>query len=158
MNLPKCTDIGDSAFEDCTMQKIVLNSATNLGSNVFKNCKNLEMIYAPKVKGFDECSGCTNLNLVFVPTAKDIDVAIPNNATIYCSDKLTSINFDDEYSDYKCTIVSPEYTPGLVKLTVMDTVMLIIISSVTILHKALELKSEQEITVCDSALNLMIIM
>ncbi len=113
MNLPKCTDIGDSAFEDCTMQKIVLNSATNLGSNVFKNCKNLEMIYAPKVKGFDGCSGCTNLNLVFVPTTKVIDIDIPNNATIYCSDKLTSINFYEEYSDYKCTIVSPEYTPGL---------------------------------------------
>ena len=113
MNLPKCTDIRDSAFEDCTMQKIVLNSATNLGSNVFKNCKNLEMIYAPKVKGFGECSGCTNLNLVFVPTAKGIDVAIPNNATIYCTDKLTSIYFNKEYSDYKCTIVSPEYTPGL---------------------------------------------
>lgn len=113
MNLPKCTDIGDSAFEDCTMQKIVLNNATNLGSNVFKNCKNLEMIYAPKVKGFDGCSGCTNLNLVFVPTTKVIDIDIPNNTTIYCSDKLTSINFYDEYSDYKCTIVSPEYTPGL---------------------------------------------
>lgn len=113
MNLPKCTDIRDSAFEDCTMQKIVLNSATNLGSNVFKNCKNLEMIYAPKVKGFGECSGCTKLNLVFVPTAKGIDVAIPNNATIYCTDKLTSIYFNKEYSDYKCTIVSPEYTPGL---------------------------------------------
>lgn len=113
MNLPKCTDIGNSAFEDCTMQKIVLSSATNLGSNVFKNCKNLEMIYAPKVKGFGECSGCTKLNLVFVPTAKGIDVAIPNNATIYCTDKLTSIYFNKEYSDYKCTIVSPEYTPGL---------------------------------------------
>ena len=113
MNLPKCTDIRDSAFEDCTMQKIVLNSAKNLGSNVFKNCKNLEMIYAPKVKGFGECSGCTNLNLVFVPMAKGINVAIPNNATIYCSDKLTSIYFNKEYSDYKCTIVSPEYTPGL---------------------------------------------
>lgn len=113
MNLPKCTDIRDSAFEDCTMQKIVLNSAKNLGSNVFKNCKNLEMIYAPKVKGFGECSGCTNLNLVFVPMAKGINVAIPNNATIYCSDKLTSIYFNKEYSNYKCTIVSPEYTPGL---------------------------------------------
>ena len=113
IDLPKCTDVGNSAFEDCTMQKIVLNNATNLGSNVFKNCKNIEVIYAPKVKGFDGCSGCTNLNLVFVPTVKVIDVDIPNNATIYCSDKLTSINFYDEYSDYKCTIVSPEYTPGL---------------------------------------------
>lgn len=113
IDLPKCTDVGNLAFEDCTMQKIVLNSATNLGSNVFKNCKNLEMIYAPKVKGFAGCSGCTNLNLVFVPTAKAIDVDIPNNATIYCSEKLTSINFYEEYSDYKCTIVSPEYTPGL---------------------------------------------
>ncbi len=113
INSPKCTDIGDSAFEDCAIQKIVLNSATNLGSNAFKDCKNLEMIYAPKAKDFGECSGCTNLNLVFVPTAKVIDVAIPNNATIYCSDKLTSINFYEEYSNYKCTIVSPEYTPGL---------------------------------------------
>ena len=113
MNLPKCTDIRDSAFEDCTMQKIVLNSAKNLGSNVFKNCKNLEMIYAPKVKGFDGCSGCTNLKTIFVPTATAITTDISSNATIYCSSRLTSIYFPNDYSAYKCTIVSPEYTPGL---------------------------------------------
>lgn len=113
MNLPKCTDIGDSAFEDCTMQKIVLNNATNLGSNVFKNCKNLEMIYAPKVKGFDGCSGCTNLKTVFVPMATGITTDISSNATIYCSGRLTSIYFPNDYSAYKCTIVSPEYTAGL---------------------------------------------
>ena len=113
MNLPKCTDIRDSAFEDCTMQKIVLNNATNLGSNVFKNCKNLEMIYAPKVKGFHGCSGCTNLKTVFVPMATGITTDISSNATIYCSGRLTSINFPNDYSAYKCTIVSPEYTAGL---------------------------------------------
>lgn len=113
MNLPKCTDIRDSAFEDCTMQKIVLNSAKNLGSNVFKNCKNLEMIYAPKVKGFDGCSGCTNLKTIFVPMATGITTDISSNATIYCSSRLTSIYFPNDYSAYKCTIVSPEYTPGL---------------------------------------------
>ena len=113
MNLPKCTDIRDSAFEDCTMQKIVLNNATNLGSNVFKNCKNLEMIYAPKVKGFDGCSGCTNLKTVFVPMATGITTDISSNATIYCSGRLTSIYFPNDYSAYKCTIVSPEYTAGL---------------------------------------------
>lgn len=113
MNLPKCTDIRDSAFEDCTMQKIVLNSAKNLGSNAFKNCKNLEMIYAPKVKGFDGCSGCTNLKTVFVPMATGITTDISSNATIYCSSRLTSIYFPNDYSAYKCTIVSPEYTPGL---------------------------------------------
>ena len=112
MNLPKCTDIRDSAFEDCTMQKIVLNNATNLGSNVFKNCKNLEMIYAPKVKGFAGCSGCTNLKTVFVPMATGI-TDISSNATIYCSGRLTSIYFPNDYSAYKCTIVSPEYTAGL---------------------------------------------
>lgn len=113
MNLPKCTDIRDSAFEDCTMQKIVLNNATNLGSNVFKNCKNLEMIYAPKVKGFDGCSGCTNLKTIFVPMATGITTDISSNATIYCSGRLTSIYFPNDYSAYKCTIVSPEYTAGL---------------------------------------------
>lgn len=113
MNLPKCTDIRDSAFEDCTMQKIVLNNATNLGSNVFKNCKNLEMIYAPKVKGFDGCSGCTNLKTIFVPMATGITTDILSNATIYCSGRLTSIYFPNDYSAYKCTIVSPEYTAGL---------------------------------------------
>ena len=113
MNLPKCTDIRDSAFEDCTMQKIVLNNAKNLGSNVFKNCKNLEMIYAPKVKGFDGCSGCTNLKTVFVPMATGITTDISSNATIYCSSRLTSIYFPNDYSAYKCTIVSPEYTAGL---------------------------------------------
>lgn len=113
INLPKCTDIRDSAFEDCTMQKIVLNNATNLGDNVFKNCKNLEMIYAPKVKGFDGCSGCTNLKTVFVPMATGIITDISSNATIYCSSRLTSIYFPNDYSAYKCTIVSPEYTAGL---------------------------------------------
>lgn len=113
MNLPKCTDIRDSAFEDCTMQKIVLNNATNLGSNIFKNCRNLEMIYAPKVKGFDGCSGCTNLKTVFVPMATGITTDISSNATIYCSGRLTSIYFPNDYSAYKCTIVSPEYTAGL---------------------------------------------
>lgn len=113
MNLPKCTDIRDSAFEDCTMQKIVLNSAKNLGSNAFKNCKNLEMIYAPKVKGFGGCSGCTNLKTIFVPMATGITTDISSNATIYCSSRLTSIYFPNDYSAYKCTIVSPEYTPGL---------------------------------------------
>lgn len=113
MNLSKCTDIRDSAFEDCTMQKIVLNNATNLGSNVFKNCKNLEMIYAPKVKGFDGCSGCTNLKTIFVPMATGITTDISSNATIYCSGRLTSIYFPNDYSAYKCTIVSPEYTAGL---------------------------------------------
>lgn len=113
MNLPKCTDIRDSAFEDCTMHKIVLNSAKNLGSNVFKNCKNLEMIYAPKVKGFDGCSGCTNLKTVFVPMATGITTDISSNATIYCSGRLTSIYFPNDFSAYKCTIVSPEYTAGL---------------------------------------------
>ena len=113
MNLPKCTDIRDSAFEDCTMQKIVLNNAKNLGSNAFKNCKNLEMIYAPKVKGFDGCSGCTNLKTVFVPMATGITTDISSNATIYCSGRLTSIYFPNDYSAYKCTIVSPEYTAGL---------------------------------------------
>ena len=113
MNLPKCTDIRDSAFEDCTMQKIVLNNAKNLGSNAFKNCKNLEMIYAPKVKGFDGCSGCTNLKTVFVPMATGITTDISSNATIYCTGRLTSIYFPNDYSAYKCTIVSPEYTAGL---------------------------------------------
>ena len=113
MNLPKCTDIRDSAFEDCTMQKIVLNNAKNLGSNAFKNCKNLEMIYAPKVKGFDGCSGCTNLKTVFVPMATGITTDISSNATIYCSGRLTSIYFPNDFSAYKCTIVSPEYTAGL---------------------------------------------
>lgn len=95
------------------MQKIVLNNATNLGSNVFKNCKNLEMIYAPKVKGFDGCSGCTNLKTIFVPMATGITTDISSNATIYCSGRLTSIYFPNDYSAYKCTIVSPEYTAGL---------------------------------------------
>ena len=39
MNLPKCTDIRDSAFEDCTMQKIVLNSAKILAVMYLKIAK-----------------------------------------------------------------------------------------------------------------------
>lgn len=113
IHLPNCTRADDNAFDGCTAEEIVLNKAKSIGSNAFKNCKNLEMIYAPKVKGFDGCSGCTNLKTIFVPMATGITTDISSNATIYCSSRLTSIYFPNDYSAYKCTIVSPEYTPGL---------------------------------------------
>lgn len=113
INLPECTKIGASAFEGCEAQEIVLKKAIELGLGAFKNCTNLEIIYIPQATWFGGCDGCTNLKTVFVPTAKDITADISSNATIYCSGKLVSIYFPMEYTDYKCTIVSPEYTAGL---------------------------------------------
>lgn len=113
VNLPECTKVGASAFEGCTAQEIVLKKTTNIGDKAFRNCTNLEIVYAPQTEWFGGCAGCTNLKTVFVPTAKDITADISSNATIYCSGKLVSIYFPMEYADYKCTIVSPEYTAGL---------------------------------------------
>lgn len=113
INLPECTNVGASAFEGCTAQEIVLKKTTKLGAKAFYNCTNLETIYIPQATSFGGCSGCTNLKTVFAPTAKSINADIPSNATIYCSGKLVSIYFPMEYADYKCTIVSPEYTAGL---------------------------------------------
>ena len=113
INLPECTNVGASAFEGCTSQEIVLKKTIKLGAKAFYNCTNLETIYIPQATSFGGCSGCTNLKTVFAPTAKSINADIPSNATIYCSGKLVSIYFPMEYADYKCTIVSPEYTAGL---------------------------------------------
>ncbi|MDD6665660.1 MAG: S8 family serine peptidase [Eubacterium coprostanoligenes] len=113
INLPECTKVGDSAFEGSDAQEIVLKKATSIGSTAFRNCANLETIYIPKSTNFSGCEGCTNLKTVFAPMATGITTDIPSNATIYCSNILTSIYFPNDYSAYKCTIVSPEYTPGL---------------------------------------------
>lgn len=113
IKLPECTKVGDSAFEGCAAREIVLNKATSIGSNAYYNCTNLETIYIPQATSFGGCLGCTNLKTVFAPTAKSINADIPSNATIYCSDELTSVSFPKEYADYKCTIVAPESTYGL---------------------------------------------
>lgn len=113
INLPECTEVGTSAFEGCTAQEIVLNKATSIGSNAYYNCTNLETIYIPQATIFGGCLGCTNLKTVFAPMAKSIVTDIPSNTTIYCTGRMTGITFPQEYSDYKCTIVSPEYTAGL---------------------------------------------
>lgn len=113
VNLPECTEVGASAFEGCAAQEIVLKKTTNIGGKAFRNCTNLETIYIPQATSFSGCDGCTNLKTVFAPTAKSITTDISSNATIYCTERLTGISFPEEYSDYKCTIVSPEYTAGL---------------------------------------------
>lgn len=113
INLPECTKVGDSAFEGSDAQGIVLKKATSIGSTAFRNCANLETIYIPKSTNFSGCEGCTNLKTVFAPMATGITTDISSNATIYCSNRLTSIYFPNDYSAYKCTIVSPEYTAGL---------------------------------------------
>lgn len=113
INLPECTEVGASAFEGCTAQEIVLKKTTKLGAKAFYNCTNLETIYIPQATSFGGCSGCTNLKTVFAPISKSIVTDIPSNTTIYYTGKMTGITFPQEYSDYKCTIVSPEYTPGL---------------------------------------------
>ena len=91
----------------------MLKKATDIGGKAFRNCTNLETIYIPQATSFSGCDGCTNLKTVFAPTAKSITTDISSNATIYCTERLTGISFPEEYSDYKCTIVSPEYTAGL---------------------------------------------
>lgn len=113
INLPECTKVGASAFEGSDAQEIVLKKATSIGSTAFRNCANLETIYIPKSTNFSGCEGCTNLKTVFAPMSKSIVTDIPSNTTIYCTGRMTGITFPQEYSDYKCTIVSPEYTPGL---------------------------------------------
>ncbi len=113
INLPECTEVGTSAFEGCTAQEIVLKKTTKLGAKAFYNCTNLETIYIPQATSFGGCLGCTNLKTVFAPMAKGIVTDIPSNTTIYCTWRMTGITFPQEYSDYKCTIVSPEYTAGL---------------------------------------------
>lgn len=113
INLPECTKVGASAFEGSDAQEIVLKKATSIGSTAFRNCANLETIYIPKSTNFSGCEGCTNLKTVFAPMATGITTDISSNATIYCSNRLTSIYFPNDYFAYKCTIVSPEYTPGL---------------------------------------------
>lgn len=113
INLPECTKVGDSAFEGSDAQGIVLKKATSIGSTAFRNCANLETIYIPKSTNFSGCEGCTNLKTVFAPMATGITTDISSNATIYCSNRLTSIYFPNDYSAYKCTIVNPEYTAGL---------------------------------------------
>lgn len=113
INLPECTEVGASAFEGCTAQEIVLKKTTKLGAKAFYNCTNLETIYIPQATSFGGCSGCTNLKTVFAPMSKSIVTDIPSNTTIYCTGRMTEITFPQEYSDYKCTIVSPEYTAGL---------------------------------------------
>ena len=113
INLPECTKVGASAFEGSAAQEIVLKKTTKLGAKAFYNCTNLETIYIPQATSFGGCSGCTNLKTVFAPMSKSIVTDIPSNTTIYCTGRMTGITFPQEYSDYKCTIVSPEYTPGL---------------------------------------------
>lgn len=113
INLPECTNVGASAFEGCTAQEIVLKKTTKLGAKAFYNCTNLETIYIPQATSFGGCSGCTNLKTVFAPMAKSIVTDIPSNTTIYCTGRMTGITFPQEYSDYKCTFVSPDYTIGL---------------------------------------------
>lgn len=114
VNLPECTEVGASAFEGCAAQEIVLKKATKHGLYAFTNCTNLEILYIPMATSLSSCEGCTNLQTIFAPMLENLIVAIPNNAVIYCSDALCSASFPKEFSEYKCTFVSPRYTPGLV--------------------------------------------
>lgn len=114
IHLPNCTRADDNAFDGCTAEEIVLNKAKSIGSNAFNNCKNLKVLYVPNAQDLSgRFNGCSNLNMIFAPKATYITLSIPNNTTIYCSDKLTGVDFLDDYKDYKYTFISPEYTPGL---------------------------------------------
>lgn len=82
-----------------------------LGGNLFKN-SDIESIVLPDTVTTIGDNAFYNSNLKSI-TAKSVTMDIPNNATIYCSDKLTGVDFPDEYKDCKFAFVSPEYTPGL---------------------------------------------
>ena len=116
IKLPNCTQIGDSAFVSCMAEDIILNSATTIGNYAFQNCSNLKNLYVPKLTGFGDNSllGCTSLEFIFAPKLTGISFDIPHDITLYCSDKLKGVSFPSDYSNYTYTIVSPEYTPGLV--------------------------------------------
>ncbi|MCM1285023.1 MAG: S8 family serine peptidase [Acetobacter sp.] len=114
IKLPNCIQAGDSAFENCTAKDIVLNTAETIGNDAFNNCKNLINLYVPNAKDLSgSMNGCTKLEVIFAPKITYITLSIPNNTTIYCSEKLTGVDFPDEYTDYIYTFISPEYTPGL---------------------------------------------
>ena len=114
IKLPNCTKAGANAFDGCAAEDIVLNNITTVGNNAFYNCQNLKNLYVPKVTGLGiDFKGCTNLKMIFAPKTTYITLSIPNNTTIYCSDKLAGVDFPDEYKDYTYTFISPEYTPGL---------------------------------------------
>lgn len=114
IKLSNCTKAGANAFDGCAAEEIILNKAETIGSNAFNNCQNLRFLYVPNTQGLSgNFNGCSNLNMIFAPKATYIALSIPNNTTIYCSDKLTGVDFFDEYKDYKYTFISPEYTPGL---------------------------------------------
>lgn len=114
IHLPNCTRADDNAFDGCTAEEIVLNKAKSIGNSAFNSCKNLKVLYVPNAQDLSgRFNGCSNLNMIFAPKATYITLSIPNNTTIYCSDKLTGVDFFDDYKDYKYTFISPEYTPGL---------------------------------------------
>lgn len=113
IHLANCTKADENAFDGCTAQDIVLNNVTTVGNDAFNNCQNLINLYVPKATGLGGFEGCTNLKVIFAPMTTYIILSIPNNTTIYCSHKLTGVDFPDEYKDYTYTFISPEYTPGL---------------------------------------------
>ena len=114
IHLPNCTRADDNAFDGCTADEIVLNKAKSIGNSAFNSCKNLKVLYVPNAQDLSgRFNGCSNLNMIFAPKTTYITLSIPNNTTIYCSDKLTGVDFLDDYKDYKYTFISPEYTPGL---------------------------------------------
>lgn len=114
IHLPNCTRADDNAFEGCSAEEIIMNKAKSIGSNAFNNCKNLKVLYVPNAQYLSgPFNGCSNLKMIFAPKTTYITLSIPNNTTIYCSDKLAGVDFPDEYKDYKYTFISPEYTPGL---------------------------------------------
>lgn len=82
-----------------------------LGGNLFKN-SNIESIVLPDTVTTIGDNAFYNSNLKSI-TAKSVTMDIPNNATIYCSDKLTGVDFPDEHKDCKFAFVSLKYTPGL---------------------------------------------
>lgn len=115
IKLPYCTQIGVNAFDSCMAEEIILNSTTTAGNFAFQNCSNLKNLYVPKLTGLGDnsLSGCTSLEMIFAPKITSMSFSIPHNVTVYCSDKLKSASFPNEYSAYTYTIVSPDYTPGL---------------------------------------------
>ncbi len=61
-----CEVIGNSAFEDCNVQKVTIPNAKIIGSKAFFNCKNLsKVVLNEDAVILDECfGGCDNVSIV----------------------------------------------------------------------------------------------
>ncbi|MCR4760390.1 MAG: leucine-rich repeat domain-containing protein [Oscillospiraceae bacterium] len=93
--------IGGSAFMNCEKLQSTdfLNNVTEIAGMAFKNCKNINFVYAPKLTylGANAFSGCSKLN--FIDLTGSTITEIPNSAFADCCSAISS--------DYEWTFRMP---------------------------------------------------